>query len=40
MARTIAYIQEQGIGTVDKLAEAADQPEAEYKQASADLRET
>ena len=40
MARTIAYIQEQGIGTVDKLAEAADQAETEYKQASADLRET
>ena len=40
MARTIAYIQEHGIGTVDKLAEAADQAEAQYKQASADLRET
>ena len=40
MARTIAYIQEQGIGTVDKLAEAADRAETEYKQASADLRET
>jgi hypothetical protein len=40
MARTIAYIQEQGIGTVDKLAEAADGAETEYKQASADLRET
>ena len=40
MARTIAYIQEQGIGTVDKLAEAANQAEAEYKQTSADLRET
>ena len=40
MARTIAYIQEQGIGTVDKLAEAADRTETEYKQASADLRET
>ena len=40
MARTIAYIQEQGIGTVDKLAEAADRTETKYKQASADLRET
>ena len=40
MARTIAYIQEHGMGTVDKLAEAADQAEAQYKQASADLRET
>ena len=40
MARTIAYIQEHGIGTVDKLAEAADQAEAAYKQASSDLRET
>ena len=40
IARTIAYIQEQGIGTVDKLAEAADRAETEYKQASADLRET
>ena len=40
MARTIAYIQEHGIGTVDKLAEAADQVEAQYKRASADLRET
>lgn len=40
MARTIAYIQEHGIGTVDKLAEAADQAEAQYKQASADLRKT
>ena len=40
MARTIAYIQEQGIGTVDKLAEAADRAETEYKQASTDLRET
>ena len=40
MARTIAYIQEHGIGTVDKLAEAADDVEAKYKQASADLRET
>ena len=28
------------MGTVDKLAEAADQAEAQYKQASADLRET
>lgn len=40
MARTIAYIQEQGIGTMDKLVEAADRAETEYKQASADLRET
>ena len=40
MARTIAYIQEKGIGTVDKLAEVADQAEAQYKQASADLCET
>ena len=40
MARTIAYIQEHGIGTVEKLAEAADDAEAQYKQASADLRET
>ena len=40
MARTIAYIQEEGIGTVDKLAEAADRAETEYKQASTDLRET
>ena len=40
MTRTIAYIQEQGIGTVDRLAEAVDQTEAEYKQASVDLRET
>ena len=40
MARTIAYIQEEGIGTVDKLAEAANRAETEYKQASADLRET
>ena len=40
MARTIAYIQEHSIGTVDKLAEAADQAEAQYKQASAHLRET
>ena len=40
MARTIAYIQEHGIGTVDKLAKAADQAEAQYEQASADLRET
>ena len=40
MSRTIAYIQEQGIGTMDKLVEAADRAETEYKQASADLRET
>lgn len=40
MARTIAYIQEHSIGTVDKLAAAADQAEAQYRQASADLRET
>jgi len=40
MARTIAYIQEQGIGTVDKLAEAVDQAESAYRQESADLRET
>ena len=40
MARTIAYIQEQGIGTADKLAKAADQAESEYKHVSTDLRET
>lgn len=40
MARTIAYIQEHGIGTVDKLAEAVDQVEAQYRQASEDLSET
>ena len=40
MARTIAYIQEHGLGTMNKLTEAADQAEAQYKQASADLRET
>lgn len=40
MARTIAYIQEQGIGTVDKLTEAVDLAETQYKQASADLRKT
>lgn len=40
MARTIAYIQEHGIGTVDKLSEATARAEAEYKQASVELRET
>ena len=40
MARTIAYTQEHGIGTVDKLAEAVDQAEEQYKQASAALCET
>lgn len=40
MARTIAYIQEHGMGTVDKLAEAADDAESQYKRASAGLRET
>ena len=40
MARTIAYIQENGLGTLDKLTEAADNVETQYKQASADLRET
>ena len=40
MARTIAYIQEHDMGTVDKLAEAAEQAEAQYNHASADLRET
>ena len=40
MARTVAYIQENGMGTLDKLTEAADHAEAQYKQASANLRET
>ena len=40
MARTVAYIQENGMGTMDKLTEAADHVEAQYKQASADLRDT
>ena len=40
MARTVACIQENGMGTMDKLTEAADLAETQYKQASADLRET
>ena len=40
MARTIAYIQENGMGTLDKLTEAVDLAETQYKQASADLRKT
>ena len=40
MARTVAYIQEKGMGTLDKLTEAADLAETQYKQASANLRET
>lgn len=40
MARTVAYIQENGMGTLDKLTEAADHAEVQYKQASEDLRDT
>lgn len=40
MARTVAYIQENGLETLDKLTEAAENAEERYTQASADLRET
>ena len=39
-ARTIAYIQEHGIGTIEKLTAAAENVETQYKSASSALRET
>ena len=40
MARTIAFIQEQGIGTLDKLADATASVEGQYSMTSGALRET
>ena len=37
MARTVAWIQENGIGTIDRLAQAKDSTEKQYQEASSQL---